>query len=724
MQSLTRTLLAGLSLIAVRAAVLSEPAEIASVINATDLFKVKQVRDPVVSPDGSQIAYEVTAIERVRGDDWLYETNLWLAPVRGGGPAVALTTGEYGGEEPSWSPDGKRLAFVRQAGGRPQIFLLSVARPEELVQLTSLPTGALRPRWSPDGTAIAFTSYLEWDDIRRVDGQDTPAWPTERPMRAPNDVIEGPVPASAADGSLADLRSFLDSGERRGLARSTSRLDFTGEGEFEGTPSFGHCYVVEARPGATPRCLTPGYATFEDPQWLPAGNGIVCCGPAEPAANPDRNAARDLYMVGLDAVPRGRIHLDGYTLGAPRVSAAANAVAFLAQPLKDPLYAQVVVGVASLSLRLPPRILSQSLDRSAVDLAWSADGRAVYFSAQANGGRPLYRVQVTGAPSVERLGGFEGTTGPFDVGASVIALVRSKAANPSELFAADLDGKELRILSAHNSPWLDQKLLSNPERHTLTRPDGTKIDLWLLKPVNTDSGAKAPLVVEVHGGPQLMWGAGEPANWFELQYLAARGYAVVYCNPRGSLGYGRAFQAGTQKNWSPAPSSDVLAAADFAASQPWVDSSRQAIIGGSYGASLAAWIITHDHRFKAAVLRSGVYDLSLLVGEGRAWREVTDGFGGYPWESPTRALLDAQSPLTYVADCTTPSLLMQGDRDGRVGLAQGQEFYRALKILRRPAEYVLYPGGLHEMVQTGNPSQRLDELIRADEFIRRYLADQ
>ena len=725
MQSLTRALVLAAALYA-GALGRADPGEIASVINATDLFKLKQVRDPAVSPDGSRIAYEVTDIALVPAGDRLYETNLWLAPARGGSEAVALTRGEYGGEQPAWSPDGERLAFVRQVNGRPQVFVIAVSKPAELLQITSLGTGAVHPRWSPDGALIAFTSYLSWDDERAADPEETPPWPGERPMRGANDVAApaSPPVLAAADGSWAALRSFLDANEHLGLARSTSRLNFAGEGEFEGQPSFAHCYITEARPGSTARSLTPGYGSYADPQWLPGANGIVCCGPADPAANPDRSPGRDLWVVGLDGIRRERIHIDGFDLSEPRVSAAGNAVAFLAQSRKDPLYGQAIVGAQSLSLRTPARLLTESLDRSAVDLAWSRDGRTLYFTAQSNGGRPLYRVSPGGAAPAERLSAFEGTTGPFDIGPDIIALVRSKAANPSELFAADLDGKELRILTAHNSPWLGQKLISTPERHTLTRPDGTKLDLWLVKPVNTDSAVKAPLVVEVHGGPQLMWGAGEPANWFEFQYLAARGYGVVYSNPRGSLGYGRRFQAGSSKDWGPGPASDVLAAADFAAQQPWADRSRQSIIGGSYGASLAAWILTHDHRFKAAVLRSGVYDLSLFVGEGRAWSQVHDAFGGYPWDPQTRALLDANSPLTFVAQCTTPALFMQGDRDGRVGLAQGQLFYRALKALGRPAEYVLYPGGLHEMVQTGNPLQRLDEIVRADEFMRRYTADQ
>jgi dipeptidyl aminopeptidase/acylaminoacyl peptidase len=188
-----------------------------------------------------------------------------------------------------------------------------------------------------------------------------------------------------------------------------------------------------------------------------------------------------------------------------------------------------------------------------------------------------------------------------------------------------------------------------------------------------------------------MWGPSEPTIWHEIQYFAARGYAVVYCNPRGSGGYGRTFQAANYQNWGPGPAGDVLAAAALAIKEPYVDDERQLITGGSYGGYLTAYIITQDNRFRAAIAQRGVYDLATFYGEGLAWRLIPWQFGGPPWDPAIRQILIAQSPLQHVEKIHTPLLIKQGDNDHRVGLAQSEILYKSLKELDNPVEYVQEP---------------------------------
>jgi dipeptidyl aminopeptidase/acylaminoacyl peptidase len=242
-----------------------------------------------------------------------------------------------------------------------------------------------------------------------------------------------------------------------------------------------------------------------------------------------------------------------------------------------------------------------------------------------------------------------------------------------------------------------------------------------MKPTAFDSAKKYPLLVQIHGGPSAMWGPGEESMWFEFQFFTAKGYAIVFSNPRGSGGYGREFQRANFKDWGTGPAADVLAAADAAAKQSFVDPAKQVITGGSYGGYLTAWILAHDDRFKAAVAQRGVYDLITFFGEGNAWFLVPLYFGGFPWEREVREVLESESPLTYVEQIKTPLLIQHGDVDFRTGVIQSQMLYKSLKALGRPVEYARYLRATHEMSRSGEPKQRLDSLVRYEEFFRRYV---
>jgi dipeptidyl aminopeptidase/acylaminoacyl peptidase len=227
----------------------------------------------------------------------------------------------------------------------------------------------------------------------------------------------------------------------------------------------------------------------------------------------------------------------------------------------------------------------------------------------------------------------------------------------------------------------------------------------------------------MHGGPSAMWGPGESTTWHEFQFFTARGYGIVYSNPRGSGGYGQKFQKMNYQNWGEGPSGDVLAVATEAAKESWVDPNRQVLTGGSYAGYLTAWIVGHDNRFKAAAAQRGVYDLTTFMGEGNAWRLVPFHFGGYPWNEETRNILLRESPLSYVDKIQTPLLIKHGDNDLRTGPIQSEMLYKSLKILGKPVEYVRYPGASHELSRSGDPLQRMDRLLRFLEFMERYVGE-
>lgn len=696
-----------------------------SLITATDLLKIRQPANPTISPDGKQVAYTVRTLETQDSGDTVYRSRLWLASIDGDPAPRELTGAGAKAHAPAWHPSGDRLAFVRpEADGRARIWVLPLAGGEPYAVTPSL-RGTAAPAWSPDGTRLLFSAIVTAAEI-----QTPPPWSSEKPAlpslaadaRPPSDKKPAPPPGPSPDGNLAARRTWLALNESRRNPDVTHRLDFHAGPDAGGELESAHLFIVN-RAGAEPVDLTPGHRSYARAAWLPDGRTIVCSGPASDAEHPDRVPTRRLFVLQADGTGlRPLAESADYSLDHPAVSPDGGQLACTARPSKDPAdlsYGQTrlaLVGLDDGKLK----VLAEKFDRSAEPPRWSADGKSLYFIAETNGGSVLHRIPSSGG-NPERITSPDTWVSAWSAGAGNLALVTGRAGNPGELYRTRLNGRGSRILTSHNSDWLRDKKTAVPERRKLKRPDGAEIDYWVVKPPYLEGGFHYPLLVLVHGGPASMWGAGNPAFWHELQFFAARGYGIVFANPRGSSGYGYTFQRASFQNWGPSPAADVLAAASAVAKEPWVDADRQVILGGSYGAYLTAWIIATDPRFKAAIAARGVYDLTTFLGEGDAWPLVPWNFGGYPWQPEIRQLLDAQSPLTRADSIRTPLLIKQNDADHQTGTAQGELLYRALKILNRPVELVRYPGATHDLNRNGDPDQRIDRLVRFDEFFQRFI---
>lgn len=737
----------------------AETAPDPSLITAADLFNIRQLESPALSPDGKLVVYVVRSIEPKSAeapakedakDDWTYRTQLWLAATDGSTPPHQLTFGAASNASPAWSPQGDRLAFVRTIEKeKPQVWLLPLAG-GEAQPLTSLETGATSPQWSPDGAKILFSSSLSYAQVRAAlekTGKDVaPAWSPEKPGRKANDTAnwgfkskgqktedrgqktetktdDTKKPEAKSDGTLQEIREWLAKDEADGNPRVIDRLNFLAEGDLQPEPAFAQLYTVEARDGAEPVAVTMGYEGYTGADWSADGKSLVCTGPRKADEHPDRSRFTSVYRLDL-ATGLAKVLLDeaGSRYASPLSSPDGKWVALVLTTggeftFDQPMVAVMPAGGGKVELLTP------KLDRSVANLKWSPDSRFIYFTAPTNGGFPLYRVPAAGG-AVEKLTGIETGVGSFDVSGTSVTYVLTRATNPSELFSAAPDAKDARELTAHNSSWLKDKKLSAYEPHRLVGKEGLAVDYWTIKPANFAAKKKYPLLVNIHGGPTAMWGPGEATMWHEFQFYAARGYAVMFANPRGSGGYGKDFQRANFKDWGAGPASDILAAATFTAQEPYVDKARQVVTGGSYGGYMVAWIAGHDQRFKAAVAQRGVYDLATFYGEGNAWFLVPLYWGGFPWETEVRHLLDRDSPLTYVDNIKTPLLIQHGDVDFRTGFVQSQILYKSLKQLGRPVEYVRYPRATHELSRSGEPRQRLDALVRYEEFFRRFIGEK
>lgn len=693
-------------------------------IKVTDLLKIRSVGEIKLSKDGTRAAYTVTSIEpdtdpKASKWDFKYVTQIYLTPTDGSATPRQLTIKDNA-TQPAWSPDGRQLAFVRSVEGKSQVFLLSFDGGEP-IQFTHSRYGAFSPKWSPDGKEILFASRVSLKELIKdsvLNPRHTlPAWPFEKPGIDGKTALRPSTAKADPDGSLDEIRAWLDNNVTDKKAKVVTKLSFQDEMEVSSDLSFGQWFVQSLQAGSTPTAVTSGFYSYNNVDYTPDGSQLLISAEIDSSEHPDRLLESQIYIADRD----GR-HLrlllgeKGKVYNNARLSPSGKWLAYQFGPTS-------FVSVPQLAITDLATLTSKTIvpiDRNTGNYVWSADDQYLYFTAQSNGGAPLYRV-TRASNKLEQLSDYNSGVGSFDLRGSHLLFSRTEVADPSELYGADADMQGPKRVSSLNNDWLATKKLSLPEKHEFRNSLGETIEYWVMKPANYTPGQKYPLLLDIHGGPSAMWGPGEASMWHEFQFFCSREYGVVYCNPRGSGGYGLDFLRANVENWGAGPTSDVLTALDKTVAEGWADTSRLVVSGGSYAGYLVAWIVGHDHRFKAACAQRGVYDLATFFGEGNAWRLVPNYFGGYPWEPKAKEVLQRESPITYVSDITTPLIIFHGENDRRTGFVQSEMLYRSLKVLGRPVEYVRHPGATHELTRSGDNRQRMDQMLRTYEFFQRWI---
>ena len=674
-------------------------------IQVTDLLKIKTAGRPLVSPKGNQFIYTVTSIvdDPDKKSDFVYLTHLYLGNLQTG-ESRALTSGKNSISSPSWSPDGNKIAFSRDMGSKSQVYVLDLAGGEPQA-ITSLPFGVSNPVWSSSGQEIYFQSSFTVkeflvDSIYNKKGL-LPSWTLEKPMLSGASKKVKPNP----NGNIDEVRSYLAQNELDKKAKVINRLNFQEESTTSSEISLP-AYFKTTLTGK-PVLLNNPFTRWSDVEI--ASNGIYAVIPADSLAHPDK--VLDSY-IGLDS--KVIYQKVGYRMSNLSLSPSEKWLAF--QETKSTGVQNGTLQIISTSN--PGSIVKVPLDRVITQVKWSSDESKLYFTAQNKGGAPLYLYDLATKQVKQITDANTGILG-FDVTSSGFVYAKTGIENPSEIYQQMADS--VRTFTSLNTGWLASKNIVRPTKHSFKNSKGHEVDYWVMKPVGYEAGKKYPLVLEIHGGPSAMWGTGEASMWHEFQYYASKGMGVVYANPRGSGGYGSEFLAANVKDWGAGPTSDVLKALDLTIAEGWADTTQLAVTGGSYAGYLVTWIVGHTNRFKVACSQRGVYELSTFMGEGNAWRLVPNYFGGYPWEKATKAILDRESPYTYVQNIKTPLLIFHGENDLRTGVIQSEMLYKSLKVLGREVEYVRHPGGTHELSRSGNNRQRIDQMLRTYEFFGRYL---
>lgn len=611
-------------------------------------MEMESVSNPAISPDGKQIVFTRRWVDQVRDR---YNSNLWIVDVDGS-RVRELTAGSFSDSAPVWSPDGKRIAFLSDRDDTTQLHVLWVDT-REMAQLTHLERAPGNVVWSPDGKQIAFTST--------VPDKDT--------------ILNIKLPERPRNAQWARPAVIVD------------RLSWARDGVGPVPKGFSQVYVIDSILGGTPRQITDGKYNHSDPQWSADGKTIYISGLRKEDAEYLRGDS-EIYAVDLATLAvKALTERKGPDRGAV-ISPSGKWIAYTGYDEKmytshlSSLYLMDNDGGSK-------RLWAGNLLNSPGDVTWATDNSGVYFTVDEKGSSQIYFAPVSGETrkltnGVHSLGGLSIASN------GQAASVRSGFQEPGTLVTFRMqNAASMKSLVDVNTDILDSRKLGQAEELWYTSKDGLKVQGWLIKPANFEPGKKYPMVLWIHGGPWSMYSVA--FNW-SFQNFAASGYAVLYTNPRGSTGYGQDFVNGIQYSYPGKDYDDLMAGVDAALAKGFIDDQNLFVCGGSGGGVLTAWIVGHTDRFAAAVSMRPVIDWHSFVGttDGASWYYQ---FQKYPWEDPMEFAV--RSPLHYVANVKTPTMVMTGEADLRTPMGQSEEYYRALKMLKKETLLVRMPEEFH-----------------------------
>lgn len=697
-----------------------------------DLYRFRVATDPRLSPSGDRVVFVVQTVAPAKDG---YRHALWSVPADGSAEARRLTIGARNDTSPRFSPDGRTLAFLSDrrmqveeepAAGDPkkredqqQIHLLPLDGGEAR-RLTDLPRGVDAFWWSPDGTQLLVSSASRGatrDADRKARGMTRSPKPGDAPESDYHFVDRLGYLANGAgfvyhhtaqlwivDAATGDARRLTDepagvdgaawSPDGRRIAYVTNlRRDHDIE-------TRSHLVVVDAADGGRKTRLVGDLGVFVEPVWMPDGERIAAIG----GYLPDNFYRFDAWLIAADGSD------------ASKPAGGRNLTGERDLMLASTLNSDIVPGETA---RLAP----------------SADGRWLTFLAPVEGSVELWRVS-TDDGEAERL-----TTGHHAIrsfhqvhlggGRSRTAWLRASATDLNDVWVRDGTSGAPRRLTDLNRDILGEIELREPAERWV-EVDGRRIQGWYLAPVPaaTDGSngtgralgkaGPSPVVTEIHGGPHTLYGC---APMLEFQLLAANGIGVYYSNPRGSEGYGRAFNEANIRDWGPGPMRDVLAGIDSLVADGLADPQRLGLTGGSYGGYLTNWILGHDDRFAAAMTCRSVSDMWTLMMTG----DIASGFwsryefGVEPWDDPV--YFREISPIAHADRIRTPLLIQHAEKDIRTTVAQAEALFTLLRSKKRPVRLLRVPEETHELTRSGTPFRRVENLNVVRDWFAHFLVE-
>lgn len=630
-------------------------------LTIADYFNWEDVANPSLSPDGKQIIYTRTWIDQINDRR---ESSVWIMNADGTRNRFLVK-----GADAKWSPDGSRIAFV--APGEPggaQIWVRYMDAEGATTQITRLTEAPSDVEWSPDGKTLAFGMLVRQSEDWRI---AMPAPPRGAKWVEPPRIVQ-------KVRYRADRQGFLENGLRQ-------------------------LFTVPAD-GGTPRQITTGEWAANGTTWMPDGKSLVFTSNRVPDAEYSWRQS-EIYRVDVASGAITPLTKRNGPDNGPVPSPDGRFIAYTGYDSTDATWKDAIMYVMDAD-GSNPRALTEKLDRSPSGMMWSPDGTGIYFNVENEGARNLYFVSTKGDVRQVTKGAQVLTVS--DLGKSFLAVgTMSTSSRPNDVVAFDVRTPTIRHLTDVNGDVLAGKQLATTEEVWYTSVDGYKIQGWIVKPADFNPSRKYPMMLEIHGGPHSMYNVGFS---FARQDHAANGYVILYTNPRGSTGYGSAFGNAIKNAYPGKDYDDLMAGVDTVINRGYIDTNRLYVFGCSGGGVLTSWIVGHTNRFAAASANCPVTNWLSFVGttDGPSWY---NNFAKFPWEDPSEHL--KRSPLMYVGNVQTPTMLMTGVNDLRTPMGQTEEYYEALKIRKVPTAMIRFNNEWHGTSSTPSNFLRTQLFLRS-----------
>lgn len=636
-----------------------------------DIFSIRRVSDPQLSPDGKWVAF---VIAEVLKNENRTHTDIWLIPSSGGEPKQ-LTNSPKHDRHPRWSPDGKWIAFESNRNGSFQVYLMS-PQGGEAKQLTSISTEATGAVWSPDGKSLGFVSavFPEFSD---------------KPF---------------AESDLLNKKKQDERENGKVKARIMTKLLYRHWDSWVDDRR-QHLFVVPAG-GGDPHDVTPGdrdavptsstFSTGDDFDFSPDAKELAYTATPVPAHEEAWSTNHDIYTVNLATGERRQMTTNQAADVFPRYSPDGKYLAYRAQARPgfeaDRWQFMLYDRAAGTT-----RSLTGTFDSNVEAFQWAENSKTIYFDAEEKGSKPLWSVSIKGNDVKKLVDG--GVNGDAEISSDGRMLVFSRQSftHPVEIHTSSPGGKSLSQLTHVNDLLFSQMSFTDPEVVWFTGANNTQVQMWLVKPPAFDPNRKYPLVYWVHGGPQGAYMSSWSYRW-NPELWASQGYVVALPNPRGSTGFGQKFTNEISHDWGGKVFEDVMKGLAYMEALPYIDTTRMAAAGASYGGYMMNWLNGHTDKFKTMICHDGVFNFySMYGGTEEVWFDEWEH--GIPWEAPD---FDKFSPHKYAANMKTPTLIIHSELDYRVPLSEGQQLFTTLQRRGIPSKLLYFPDEGHWVLKPAN----------------------